>query len=146
MEKNRSPATRFRRYPFEHKQYVAWGDMDAFSHLNNVVYVRYFENARVEFFRRLGVWSNEPGPEHGPVIVNLAMQYRKQVRYPAELSITLGVSRLKTRTFSFVCAMFDGTGECVHTAEADFMWIHFEKATPISVPDEVIRAFEAYRV
>lgn len=146
MEKNRSSATRFRRFPFEYRQSVAWGDMDAFSHLNNVVYVRYFENARVEFFRHLGVWSDEPGPEHGPVIVNLCMQYRRQVRYPAQLSITLGVSRLKTRTFSFVCSMFDEQDKCVHTAEADFMWIHFKKAAPVNLPIEVIQAFEPFRV
>lgn len=146
MEKNRTPATRFRRYPFEYRQYVAWGDMDAFSHINNVVYVRYFENARVEFFRHLGTWSNEPGPEQGPVIVNLSMQYRKQVRYPEELTVTLGVSRLKKRSFRFVCSMFDQSGDCVHTAEADFLWIHFAKAMPVNVPDEVLEAFQQYIV
>ena len=146
MRSKPSQATRFQRYPFTHKQYVAWGDMDAFSHLNNVVYVRYFENARVEFFRHLNAWANKPNPEDGPVIVNLSLQYRKQVRYPAELSVTLGVSRLSNRMFTFVCSIFDESGECVHTATADFMWIHFIEAMPIKIPAEVIKAFEPYRV
>lgn len=29
---------------------VAWGEMDAFGHVNNVVYFRYFESARIAFF------------------------------------------------------------------------------------------------
>src|SRR5205807_2006177 len=32
---------------------VNWGEMDAYRHVNNVVYFRYFENARLEYFRRL---------------------------------------------------------------------------------------------
>ena len=44
-------------YPMDHKQLenypvvieipVAWGDMDAFQHVNNVAYFRYFESARI---------------------------------------------------------------------------------------------------
>lgn len=28
---------------------VAWGEMDALQHVNNVVYFRYFETARIDF-------------------------------------------------------------------------------------------------
>ena len=35
------------------QQAVVWGDMDSYAHVNNVVYFRYFENARLEYFRRL---------------------------------------------------------------------------------------------
>ena len=29
---------------------VAWGEMDAFEHVNNVVYFRYFESVRMAYF------------------------------------------------------------------------------------------------
>jgi len=32
---------------------VAWGEMDAYGHLNNIVYFRYFETARMAYFERL---------------------------------------------------------------------------------------------
>ena len=32
---------------------VAWGDMDALGHVNNAVYFRYFETARIRFFAEL---------------------------------------------------------------------------------------------
>ena len=38
---------------------VAWGEMDFYRHVNNVVYFRYFENARLEYFRRLGWFEYE---------------------------------------------------------------------------------------
>ena len=35
------------QYPVILEQPVAWGDMDAFGHVNNVMYYRYIESARL---------------------------------------------------------------------------------------------------
>ena len=40
-------------YPVVVELPVAWGEMDSYHHVNNVVYFRYLENARLEYFRRL---------------------------------------------------------------------------------------------
>ena len=37
-------------YPVTVEVPVVWGEMDAFSHVNNVVYFRYFETARIAYF------------------------------------------------------------------------------------------------
>jgi acyl-CoA thioester hydrolase len=34
---------------------VVWGEMDSYAHVNNVVYFRYFENARIAYLDRVGV-------------------------------------------------------------------------------------------
>ena len=39
--------------PFVHRERVRFGDLDANRHLNNVVYLRYFETARISFMREL---------------------------------------------------------------------------------------------
>jgi len=36
---------------------VQWGDQDAFGHVNNVVYFRWMESARIAYFRQAGVES-----------------------------------------------------------------------------------------
>ncbi len=36
-------------YPIVFEQRVAWGDMDAFGHVNNVIYYRYIESARLYY-------------------------------------------------------------------------------------------------
>jgi acyl-ACP thioesterase len=33
---------------------IRWGDMDAYGHVNNTVYFRYMEQARVEYLEKLG--------------------------------------------------------------------------------------------
>ena len=39
-----------KEYPVVLNQDIIWGDMDAFGHINNTVYFRYFEDARIAYF------------------------------------------------------------------------------------------------
>ena len=38
--------------PFIHTERVRFGDLDPLRHLNNVVFLRYFETARISYLRR----------------------------------------------------------------------------------------------
>lgn len=42
---------------------IAWGDMDAFQHVNNIMYFKYFESARISYFERIDLIKvmNETG-------------------------------------------------------------------------------------
>ena len=44
-------------YPYIYTQAVVWGEMDAFNHVNNVVYYRYAESARIEYLRLLNIFN-----------------------------------------------------------------------------------------
>lgn len=37
--------------------HLRWADMDALRHVNNAVYLSYFEQARIDYFRHLGCWD-----------------------------------------------------------------------------------------
>ena len=52
-----SPARALGRYPVSVTIPVAWGEMDAFGHVNNVIYARWIESARVEYSRRIGLMA-----------------------------------------------------------------------------------------
>jgi acyl-CoA thioester hydrolase len=48
-----------RRDGFSMVQRVRFGDLDAMQHMNNVEFLRFFETARIDFFRQLN-------PDHAP--------------------------------------------------------------------------------
>ena len=64
---------------------IRWGDMDAMGHVNNTVYFRYFEQARISWFGEIGC-APDPGGE-GPVIVNAHCSFIKQLKYPGEIEV-----------------------------------------------------------
>ena len=74
-------------YPVIVTQTLAWGEMDAFAHINNVVYFRYFENARLEYFRQLG-WPCETIPTGvGPILGSTQARFRLPLTYPDTIAI-----------------------------------------------------------
>jgi acyl-CoA thioester hydrolase len=69
---------------------IRWGDMDAMGHVNNTVYFRFMEQARIRWFDRL-----VPGPEAwqstGVVIANASCNYRRAITYPGTVEVKLFV-------------------------------------------------------
>ena len=62
---------------------VRWGDMDAMSHVNNTVYFRYMEIARLDWLYRIGA---PPKPDGcGPVIVNAFCNFIRQLEFPGDV-------------------------------------------------------------
>jgi acyl-CoA thioester hydrolase len=65
---------------------VRWGDMDAYGHVNNTVYFRYAEQARIEWLESLGV-RVIPDQDEGPVIINASCTFLKPITYPATVEV-----------------------------------------------------------
>ena len=89
-------------YPVVVRQAVVWGDMDSYRHVNNVVYFRYFENTRVEYFRRIGWWDYLKETGIGPIVGSTQARFRRPVKYPDTLRagtkvISFGTDRFTIR-------------------------------------------------
>jgi len=62
---------------------IRWGDMDSHSHVNNTVYFRFMEQARVEWIRSLG-YDTLPGDE-SMLMLNGFCNFYQQLSYPGTL-------------------------------------------------------------
>ncbi len=66
---------------------VRWGDMDAIGHVNNTVYFRYMEQARVEWIELVGFGVGSR--DETAVIVNASCTFLRPITYPATVEITM---------------------------------------------------------
>ena len=103
-------------YPVVHHQPIQWGEMDAFSHLNNVVYYRYAESARIAYLQTLGMFDGSMVT----VLAQSSCQYLRPVTYPDTLLLGVRCQRLGTtsitmeyRYYSTVQAAIVATAEAV---------------------------------
>jgi len=62
---------------------IRWGDMDAMGHVNNTLYFRYMETARLEWLFEVGAPLTPGGV--GPVIVNAFCNFIRQLEFPGDL-------------------------------------------------------------
>lgn len=83
-------------YPFIYQQTVAWGDMDAFGHVNNVQYYRYCESARIGYVQQFQLF--EKG--YLMVIASSQCRYLRPVFFPDTLSIGVRIEEMRNSSFS----------------------------------------------
>ncbi len=122
---------------FHYNQIVVWGDQDAFGHVNNVAVARYFENARAEYFTKMKIWENNgQNLTKGMVLTNLVLDYRKQIKYPSTLDISLGSLGVSSRKFIIGCSM-SCESLVVVEGSAELIWFDFIKQKPSILPDEI---------
>ncbi len=66
---------------------VAWGDMDSFAHVSNILFFRYFQNARIEYMTRVGWFAAMDATGLGPIVKSTAGTFRRPLKYPDRLLI-----------------------------------------------------------
>lgn len=69
-------------------QPIRWGDMDALGHVNNTVYFRYMEQARVEWLDRLG-FGLDTTRDEGVVVVNAGCTFLLPLTYPGSVEVRM---------------------------------------------------------
>ena len=118
----------------------AWGDMDAFGHINNVQYLRYFETARVRFFEVLfdQAWDYEQAAK--PVVAQLSCQYKQPLSYPQSLELKVWVERLGNASMDMKCEMHNPELGLIAVGECTLVYLDFNKQMPVRIPDALREA------
>ncbi len=79
---------------------VAWGEMDAFRHVNNTAYFRYFESARIAYFERLNLLEYMDSTGVGPILASTSCKFKMPLTYPDEVSVGARVSKIEDDRFT----------------------------------------------
>lgn len=112
---------------------IRWGDMDAMGHVNNTVYFRYLEQARIEWFTEAGFQPDPKG--EGPVIVNAHCSFIRQLRYPGDIEVRTYVGPPGRSSFETIQEIRRVDAPDVLAAEggAKVVWVNFpmEKSAPL---------------
>lgn len=125
---------------------VRWGDMDAMGHVNNTVYLIYLESARIDFLRKLGVAGKQGGRSHGPTLVSVTCDFKKQVVYPAVVDVGVRVENIGRRSVRLKYGLFiHGTDEIVAVASTVNAWIDYAVERAIELPEELRSALAEYK-
>lgn len=113
---------------------IRWGDMDILGHVNNAVYFRYMEQARVEWLSQINCFSDSAGD--GPVIVNAHCTFIRQLKFPGDIEIRTYVGepgRSSFQTYHEIRRLDDPTTLCAEGG-AKVVWINYQsgKSTPLT--------------
>lgn len=121
-------------YPVVVEQNVAWGDMDAFGHVNNVQYYRYIESARIEYLFKLDLFSQNIVT----VVASNQCQYLRPVVYPDVLKIGVSIVELRSRGFRMEYLLWsESQQQVVAISEAVMVCLDQTSNQKTNIPDDI---------
>jgi acyl-CoA thioester hydrolase len=88
-----------RAYPVVITIPIAWGDLDAFQHVNNTVYFKHFESARISYFEKIDFLRvmNETGI--GPILASTQCRFKIPLAYPDHVTVGAKVDQIEKDRF-----------------------------------------------
>lgn len=66
---------------------VSWAEMDVFRHVNNSVFFRYFEDARIAYLDAIRFDGADDTHSIGPILHSTDARFRRPVVYPDHLRV-----------------------------------------------------------
>ena len=81
------------RWPVTIEMPVQWGDMDSLGHVNNLVYLRWCESARIAYFEAGGLWARRH-EGIGPILASTRLDYKLALTYPDTIRAATTVLKL----------------------------------------------------
>lgn len=125
---------------------IRWGDMDAMGHVNNTVYFRYMEQARIEWLSMMGCLPDENG--NGPVIVNAYCTFKKPLKYPDQVEVCTYIGAAGRSSFETIQEMRSvGDGYALYAeGGAKVVWVSAATGKSEALPEAIKQKLSEIKV
>ena len=125
-------------FPVWIKLPVTWGDQDAFLHVNNTVYIRWFESARIAYGDRAGMDQRSKGHDVGPILAAISCNYRRQLTYPDTVHIGARVTKIGNSSFKMEHRVIsEAHGAIAADGDSTLVAFDYTAQKPVSVPQSI---------
>jgi acyl-CoA thioester hydrolase len=135
----------FTPFPIVIELDVAWGEMDSYGHVNNVVYFRYFENARIAYLDHIGWLASMMEHGLGPIVASTQARFRKPLSYPDHLLVGAHISELHSDRVTFRYRLVSTKLNAIAAeGEAVVVSYDYRKNAKAPIPESIRKAIEEF--
>jgi len=122
---------------------VAWGDMDYFRHLNNIVFFRFFESARIAYLERIGFQRELADSGIGPILAATDCRFRRPIRYPDVVLVGARTSNVASNRFTMEYRLVsEAQGAVAAEGGGTLVAYDYRRERKASLPEAIVRAIE----
>ena len=134
------------RYGFNIKLDIRWGDMDEMGHVNNAIYLTYFEQARIYYFEEACKWNWK---EQGAILASAHVDYVRPVVFPNATYAYVRTSKIGNKSLQIsylITTMVDGIEHLATTGYTIMVMYDYKNNVSIAVPDFIKERLRNYEV
>jgi len=125
------------RWPVEITLCVEWGHMDAFGHVNNTQYLRWYESARIAYFDRVGIMTHMEQTRVGPILAHASCDYRHPITFPDTVTIQASVHHIGRTSFRMAYQCHSKQVKSVATGDSVIVMVDFNSGKPVEIPTSI---------
>lgn len=115
---------------------IRFRDIDAMGHVNNAVYLTYFEEARIAMFKDM-IKTEWNWKKNGVLLVKNEVEYLKPILSRDEVFITTRIEKIGTKSFDVGYVFADAQNSIIYTkGKSVLVCFDYEKQETINFPDE----------
>ena len=122
---------------------VQWGELDAYGHVNNAVFFRYFESARIAYLERCGFIESYERQKIGAILHSTSCRFRRPLFYPDTALVGARRTGVQDDRFTMIYRIVSETQNAI-VAEGEGVVVSYdygaERKAPI--PANVLEGLE----
>lgn len=121
---------------------VAWGEMDAFGHLNNTIYFRYMESARIAYFEELNIENFSSASGVGPILAHTSCDFIQAITYPDKVRVGVKTNKLGNTSMTMEHLLVSDKLGIVAKGKAIVVTVDYEKGAKVPLPLELVQSIQ----
>ena len=129
-------------FPVVRTDSIGWSDMDAFQHVSNLVYFRWFQEARVEYMTRIGWFEMHEKIGYGPIVASTQARYRRPLSFPDNIWTGARIMEIGKDRVTFEHKLYSEIwgDELVAEGQAVIVGFDYRAGAKASLPSELMDA------
>jgi acyl-CoA thioester hydrolase len=124
---------------------VAWGQLDAFGHVNNTQFFRFFEDARIACFEQVGMGAHMRDHGVGPILAKTDCVFRQPLGFPDTVTACTRITDLGVDRFTMAYAVFSAAKGLAAHGSGRIVMLDYGTGAKVPIPDPIRSALEALR-
>ncbi len=129
------------RFPRRLELPVQWGEMDAFQHVNNLTYFRWFESGRMDYLQAIGFLDHMLASGQGPILAHTECRFRAPLAWPGRVAVETGVEDVERDRFLMRYRVVDlDTGTVAAEGSGLMVSFDYRAGGKCDLPDAVRQA------
>jgi len=122
---------------------LQWGEQDPLGHVNNIVYFRWAETARIAYLTQANAWDGSATVEAGPILAAIHCDFRFPLTYPDTIQVGASITALGNSSFKMAHRIVSANrGIVAADLDSTLVWLDYRSGKPVTLPARLREAIE----
>ncbi|MBS1636241.1 MAG: acyl-CoA thioesterase [Bacteroidetes bacterium] len=120
---------------------IDWSEQDLFGHINNVMYAKYIQAARVNLWEKIGLTKHYSETNVGPTLAATSIQFKSPLFYPGTIYLLSGIKEIRTTSFIISHELYTEQDTLSARAEDVVVILDYNTHQKVSMSENIREAY-----